>query len=78
VKLLLEYGANVHAKNDDALRWAVRRDHVGVVKVLLDHSILHDRYSADTIEALLTTTDNAMIQQLLRDYNTGEMLTEPA
>ena len=36
VKSALEKGANVHAMNDEALKWASRNGHVEVVKILLD------------------------------------------
>ena len=35
VRLALENGANVHAYDDDALRWASRRGHKNVVELLL-------------------------------------------
>ncbi len=37
VTLLLEHGADVHAHNDYALRWAAERGHADVVKLLLEH-----------------------------------------
>jgi ankyrin repeat protein len=37
VKLLLENGADVHAENDSALRWASERGHTEIVKLLQDH-----------------------------------------
>ena len=36
VRLLLDRGADVHAKNDDALQWAAYNDHLEVVRLLLD------------------------------------------
>ena len=36
VKLLLDAGANVHAENDQALRWAASDGHTDTVKLLLD------------------------------------------
>ena len=36
-KYLLEKGANVHAGDDYALRWASERGHTNVVKLLLEH-----------------------------------------
>ena len=36
VKYLLDIGADIHAKNDDALRWASSKGHTKVVKLLLD------------------------------------------
>ena len=36
VKSLLESGANVHADDDRALRWAARNGHHEVVKLLLE------------------------------------------
>ena len=36
VKYLLAKGADVHANDDAALRWAAGKDHLEVVKVLLD------------------------------------------
>ena len=48
MKLLLDYGADVHADNDLALRWATKDGHLDVVKLLLDsgadiHAIGDDR-----------------------------------
>ena len=37
VQLLLERGANVHANNDYALRWASRRGYINVVRILVLH-----------------------------------------
>lgn len=37
VRILLEFGSDVHAGNDLALRWASDRNHVGVVKILLEY-----------------------------------------
>jgi len=37
IKLALERGADVHAADDFALRWASRNGHAEVVKLLLDH-----------------------------------------
>ena len=36
VKLLLDRGANIHAQNDQALRWASEREYPEVVQLLLD------------------------------------------
>ena len=37
VKVLLENGADVHANNDEALRYASQDGHVETVKILLDY-----------------------------------------
>ena len=37
VNLLLKNGANLHAKNDDALGWAAKNGHTPVVDLLLKH-----------------------------------------
>ena len=41
VKLLLEAGANVHAENYGALRWASYRGHAEVVKILEEYMKTH-------------------------------------
>jgi len=34
--LLHDRGADIHAKDDDALRWACRHKHLEIIKYLLD------------------------------------------
>lgn len=52
VKYLVEHGADVHAKDDYALRWSARNDHLEVVKCLVEHGVgaepLHDIRELDT------------------------------
>ena len=38
IERLIEEGANVHADDNDALRWSSLKGHLGAVKVLLEHS----------------------------------------
>ena len=38
VKAALAAGADIHAANDDALRWASENGHLEVVKILKEHS----------------------------------------
>jgi ankyrin repeat protein len=40
--VLLEHGADVHADNDSALRWASGNGHTDIVKLLQEHSWRRD------------------------------------
>src|SRR5690606_31898828 len=37
VKYLLAHGADIHARNDDAFRWAARKGHLATMEYLLAH-----------------------------------------
>jgi ankyrin repeat protein len=45
VRMLLAAGANVHANNDLALRWASHNGHVDVVLALAEHVELNEKHA---------------------------------
>nr|OQX98719.1 MAG: hypothetical protein B6I27_02130 [Erwiniaceae bacterium 4572_131] len=47
VKLLLENGANIHAKDDYALCESASRRHFEIVKLLLEHAIKQENTLVD-------------------------------
>jgi hypothetical protein len=59
VELLLEKGADVHANNDEALRWASENGHLEVVKLLLENGAdVH----ANNDEALRWASENGHLE----------------
>jgi hypothetical protein len=67
VKLALENGADVHAENDSALRWASRYGHIEVVKLLLEHGAdVHAEN--DSALQLASRYGHAEIVKLLLEY----------
>ena len=89
VKVLLEHGADVHADDDWALRWASYNGHTETVKVLLEHGAdvhARDDYSlrlasdnghTETVKLFLIEYDMKVKQETLdwlKENNCDETL----
>ena len=71
VKLLLEHGADVHAHEDEALKWASMNGHTEVVKLLLEHGA--DVHACED-EALKSASVRGYVEivKLLREHKVLE------
>ena len=74
VKALLKCGADVHAKNDYALRWASDNGHIETVKVLLENGAdVH--VNNDYAMKYAYKNGNTKMIKVLKDYIKEESIT---
>lgn len=69
VKRLIELGANIHSKTDDgqtSLTLAILENHIGVVKILIQHDALKTNDSMKVLIPVLYTQNRIILNMLLK------------
>jgi len=80
---LLEHGANIHARNDYALRWAAEKGHEAVCQLLLEGSDASDpdplmarhispKYSKEVLRVFQAYGDHDAISEALMGFTDDE------